>query len=115
MLHRTYTYRNRGDHWSEEYYWSTLMTWIANDVGFPGTLVVMLALGWLFGRTWRAATTGGSDPAAILFCALMITMFYLTANNQLLGSYDGYFIVAVWATLWLREKRHHVFERVGRT
>ena len=40
------------------------------------------------------AAEGNSDPAAVLFCALMITMFYLTANNQLFGSYDGYFVAA---------------------
>ncbi len=112
LARRTYTYRNSFDGWSELNYWSTLMTWIANDLGFPGTLVAMLFLGWIFGRTWRSATTGNSDAAAVLFCALMITMFYLTANNQLLGSYDGYFVVAAWSLLWLFEKRHQVVMRL---
>lgn len=113
MARRTYTYRNGFEGWSELNYWSTLMTWIANDLGFPGTLAAMLFLGWIFGRTWRSATTGNSDAAAVLFCALMITMFYLTANNQLLGSYDGYFVVAAWALLWLVEKRHQVVMRLS--
>jgi len=112
LKRRTYTYRNGFEGWSELNYWSTLMTWIANDVGFGGTLIVILTIGWLFGRTWQSATLGGSDAAAVLFCALMITMFYLTANNQLLGSYDGYFIVGAWAVVWMREKRHNVFRRL---
>lgn len=105
---RTYTYRNAFDGWPEQNYWSTLMTWLANDVGFGGALVLLLGLGWLFGRSWRAATVGRSDPAAIMFCAVMISVFYLTANNQLLGSYDGYFVVAFWGFAWLREKRRPV-------
>ena len=112
MARRTYTYRNGFDGWSELNYWSTLMTWLANDLGFPGTLVAILFIGWIFGRTWRSATVGNSDPAAVLFCALMITMFYLTANNQLFGSYDGYFVAAGWAFMWMIEKRRQVVMRL---
>lgn len=108
LKRRTFTYRNSFDGWSDENYWSTLMTWIANDVGFTGTLVVILFIGWATGRAWRAATLSESDPASIIFCALMITLFYLSANNQLLGGYDGYFVVTVWTVLWLREKRTSV-------
>ena len=113
LKRRTYTYRNGFEGWSELNYWSTLMVWIANDVGFGGALIVILAIGYLFGATWRSATLGRSDAAAVLFCALMITMFYLTANNQLLGSYDGYFIFVAWLIIWLREKRHTVFSRMS--
>ena len=113
MARRTYTYRNGFDGWSELNYWSTLMAWLANDLGFPGTLVAILFIGWIFGRTWRSATVGNSDAAAVLFCALMITMFYLTANNQLFGSYDGYFVAAAWAFMWLIEKRHQVVMRLS--
>ena len=108
MERRTFTYRNGFEGWSELNYWSTLMTWIANDVGFGGALIVILAIAWLFGVTWRDATLGRSDAAAVLFCAILITMFYLSANNQLLGSYDGYFVVAGWMLLWFREKRKRV-------
>jgi hypothetical protein len=111
MARRTYTYRNGYEGWSELNYWSTLMAWLANDLGFPGTLVAIFFIGWIFGRTWRSATVGNSDAAGVLFCALMITMFYLTANNQLFGSYDGYFVSGVWAFLWLIEKRHQVVMR----
>ena len=105
MERRTFTYRNGFEGWSELNYWSTLMTWIANDVGFGGALIVILAIAYMFGVTWRDATLGRSDAAAVLFCAILISMFYLSANNQLLGSYDGYFVIAGWTILWFREKR----------
>jgi hypothetical protein len=41
------------------------------------------------------------DPAAVL-CTLAATMiFYLPANNQVLASYDGYTVFAVWLAIWL--------------
>jgi hypothetical protein len=98
---RTYTYRNGEDHWSEEFYWSTLVTWIANDVGFPGAVVVLGAIGWLWGKWWREAAAGMSDPAAVLFTLTTTLMFYFPANNQVLASYDGYLVLAVWTAIWL--------------
>ena len=98
---RTFTYRNGANHWSEEFYWSTLMTWIANDVGFPGAVLVVGLIGYLWGRWWREASAGLSDPAAVLFCLSTTMMFYLPANNQVLASYDGYVVFAVWIGVWL--------------
>ena len=98
---RTFTYRNGEDHWSEEYYWSTLITWIANDVGFPGAVLILALLGYFWGRWWREAAAGMSDPAAVLFVLTTTMIFYLPANNQVLASYDGYTIFAVWIALWL--------------
>ena len=104
--HRTFTYRNGEDRWSEDNYWSTLMTWIANDVGFLGTLPVLALIGWLWGRWWREAAAGMSDPAAVLFSLGTMTMVYLPANNQVLASYDGYVILAVWIAIWLWHRSH---------
>ncbi|HYC64401.1 MAG TPA: hypothetical protein VEC14_06700, partial [Reyranellaceae bacterium] len=102
---RTYTYRNGADRWSEEFYWSTLITWIANDVGFVGALAVLGLVAYLWGRWWREAAAGMSDPAAVLFAAATMMMVYLPANNQLLASYDGYTVLAVWIGVWLWHRR----------
>ena len=101
----TFTYRNGQDHWSEENYWSTLVTWIANDVGFPGAVPVLGALAWLWGKWWREAAAGMSDPAAVLFTLATTMMAYFPANNQVLGSYDGYLEFAVWVVIWLWHRR----------
>lgn len=97
----TFTYRNGDDHWPEDYYWSTLMTWIANDVGFPGSVPVLALLGLMWGRWWREAAAGMSDPAAVLFSIATLAMIYLPANNQVLASYDGYVTLAAWIAIWL--------------
>ena len=98
---KTFTYRNGEERWFEENYWSTLVTWIANDVSFPGAVFVLGALGWLWGKWWREAAAGMSDPAAVLFVLATTMMVYFPANNQVLGSYDGYFEVGVWVVIWL--------------
>ncbi len=98
---RTFTYRNGADRWPEDYYWSTLMTWIANDTGFPGSFAVLGLIGFGWGLWWREATAGFSDPAAVLFSLATMMMFYLPANNQVFASYDGYFVSAVWLAIWI--------------
>jgi hypothetical protein len=102
---RTYTYRNGDDAWSEDYYWSTLMTWIANDVGFVGALPVIGVIAYLWALWWREAAAGMSDPAAILFALTTMMMFYFPANDEVLASYDGYTILVVWLSVWLWHRR----------
>lgn len=98
---RTYTYRNSADGWSEEFYWSTLIAWIANDVGFAGAVFVLAFIGFMWGKWWREAAAGMSDPAAVLFALSTTMIFYLPANNQVLASYDGYSVLTVWTGIWL--------------
>ena len=102
---RTYTYRNGLQGWSEENYWVTIIPWIANDVGFLGAVLVLALLGYVWGRSWRAATVGNSDPAAVVFCQLMVVMLYFTANNQVFAAFDGYFVLGTWGLLWVMQKK----------
>jgi hypothetical protein len=101
LHHRTYTYRNGADGWSEEYYWSTLMAWIANDVGFAGAFLIIAVIGLMWGKWWREAAAGMSDPAGVLFALSTTMIFYLPANNQVFASYEGYTIFLVWLAIWL--------------
>ena len=99
--HRTYTYRNGLDGWSEDSYWSTLIAWIANDVGFEGAIFVLALIGFMWGKWWREAAAGMSDPAAVLFALSTTMIFYLPANDQVLASYDGYTVLIVWLIIWM--------------
>ena len=98
---RTYTYRNGADGWSEDYYWSTLIAWIANDVGFAGAVFVLALIAFMWGRWWREAAAGMSDPAAVLFALSTTMIFYFPANDQVLASYEGYAIFVAWLAIWL--------------
>ena len=109
---RTYTYRNGDDGWSEEHDWSTLPAWIANDVGFPGAVLVLGVIGYLWGQWWREAAAGMSDPAAVLFALATTMMVYFPANNQLFLLADGYAVLAVWILIWLWRRRSQALSAV---
>jgi len=110
---RTYTYRNGDDLWPEESYWSTLITWIANDVGFPGAVAVLALLGLAWGAWWREAAAGMSDPAAVLFVLATTMVFYLPANNQVFAAYEGYSIFLAWlAVWWWHRSRRRIFAAI---
>ena len=97
---RTYTFRNRIDAWSDETQWSTMWSWIANDVGFGGALIVTFVLGILWGRTW-IDSLAGDLRAAVLFCLLMMTIFYAPANLQIFSTFEAYGTFLFWMLLWL--------------
>jgi hypothetical protein len=102
---RTYTWRNGEDGWPEQYYWSTLPTWLANDVGFPGAVVVLAVVGYFWGKWWREAAAGMSDPAAVLFALATTMVVYFPVNDQVFLLADGYMVLAVWTVIWLWHRR----------
>ena len=55
----------------------------------------------MWGKWWREAAAGMSDPAAVLFALSTTMIFYLPANNQVFASYEGYGIFLVWFSIWL--------------
>ena len=96
---RTYTFRNRIDAWSDETQWSSMWAWIANDLGFGGALVMTLGIGWLWGKTWTDSIAGDLR-AAVLFCIIMMTIFYAPANLQITGTLEGYATLVFWLAAW---------------
>lgn len=95
-LDRAYTARAERDGWSDATQWSTLLSWISNDIGLAGALFFVVILGALWGRAWINATHGNDDRSAVYFCAIMMMIFYLPANNQMMGSFDNYFTLVFW-------------------
>jgi hypothetical protein len=100
MYMNSYTYRMRSLGWSDEYTWSTLMVWFANDVGFFGALNILFFLSMLFGASWRDAVLAKDDRAAIVFVMLFEMFVYLPANNQIGQSLDLSFAFLFWLFRW---------------
>ena len=101
IYERGYTYGLRRLDWSDESQWSTIFPWLANDVGFPGAVVVISLLAFLWARSWRDAVAGGDDRAAIVFCMLFQLFIYVPANNQLAQTFDAYLALTFWCGCWL--------------
>jgi len=100
LYERSFTYRLRDDGWSDLYQWSSIYTWIANDVGFPLTILVIGIIAWLWGGSWRDAVSGDSDAAGIVFCMLTQTFMYSPANFQLALGIDTYSALLIWIGIW---------------
>jgi hypothetical protein len=87
--------------------WSSIYPWIASDVSFPGTIVVVFLIGRLFVLLWLDTLQGANPFAVALFSQVVIMLFYFPANNQLLQSGEGF--TAFWVTLllWWRTRREN--------
>lgn len=113
LYHRSYTARLGSFGWSDQYQWPSLLTWLANDVGFPGAVVVIGIFAWVWGRSWKDAAFSNDDSAAIVFCFMMQMFFYLPANNQIMQTLDAYFALTVWMGIWLWLRRNKAISSVG--
>lgn len=105
LYQNSYTFRLREIGWSDEHQWCTMFPWLANDVSFPGVVLLMLLIGAGFGASWRDAVFGRDDRAALVFVVFVIMMGYLPANSQVTLAPDHAFALLVWCVLWRLGRR----------
>lgn len=114
LYEKSFTFRLRQDGWSDLYQWSSIYTWIANDIGFLLTLPFVGFLAWLWGGSWRDAVGGDNDAAGIAFCMLTQTFIYSPANFQLVLVADTYAALLVWLGIWFYTTRGQGLRAPGR-
>jgi hypothetical protein len=85
--------------WDAQGLWSSIYPWIASDVSFPGTILVVFLIGRLFALSWLDTLRGDNPVAVVMFSIFVIVLFYFPANNQMLQSGEGF--TAFWGTLIL--------------
>jgi hypothetical protein len=95
----TYMARAQQAGWDMRVKWSSIYPWLASDVTFPGTLVLLFVIGRLLASVWDDAQSGENPYALPLFVMLVIGIFYFPANNQILSA--GESLVAFWGLLYL--------------
>ena len=100
-----YPARIEADGWDAMTLWSTIYPWIASDVTFEGTLLVVFLIGRVFASSYLDTLDGGNPFAVAMFSQLVIMLFYFPANNQCLQSGESW--TAFWATLgiWTYTRR----------
>jgi hypothetical protein len=104
LFQNTYTYRLGTLGWDSRYLWSSLYTWIANDVSFKLVFAVFLVLGLIFGLSARDAVAGGDDYGLVVLTFMLLLLVYSPANNQLAVSLDMYFSWIFWLFAWMVRK-----------
>jgi hypothetical protein len=100
LLDSTFIGKVSAEGWDHRYYWSTIFAWIANDVGFFGSLVVIGVVGRWFCQSWVDSAFSNNDCAAIVFVLLCLLFFYLPANNQIAQTFDLYFAFVAALVAW---------------
>lgn len=90
---------NRGL-WDAYGNWSTIYPWIASDVSFPGTILVVFLIGRLFALAWLDTLRAINPYAVGMFAQFVIMLFYFSANNQCVQTGEQltsfYGILALW-------------------
>lgn len=72
--------------WDGYRLWSSIYPWIASDVSFPGTILVVFLIGRLFAQSWLDTLRGENPFAVAAFAQFVIMLFYFPANNQVAQS-----------------------------
>lgn len=69
--------------------WHTVFAWLASDLTFPGVVVFMGFVGFLYGRAWIEVIRFGNPFSLLVFAMLSVGLAYAPANNQLMHSPGG--------------------------
>ena len=91
--------------WDSQLLWSSIYPWIASDVSFPGTIIVVFLIGRLFALSWLDTLQGDNPFAVAMFSIFLIVLFYFPANNQMLSSGEGCTALVGILILWWRSRR----------
>lgn len=90
FIKETYPYRLLYRAWDPEVQWTSMLTWLAADVGFMGAVVAVGVLGYALSRSWKSAVSGQNDIAACVLVIAILTCFYFPANFQATLTFDSY-------------------------
>jgi len=91
--------RSRG--WGAYENWISIYPWLASDVSFPGTILVVFLIGRLFAMSWLDTLRGENPFAVAMRAQFVLMLFYFPANNQMLQAGEaltGFYGVMI---LWL--------------
>ncbi len=111
VLQRTYPGQTEDEGWEAKALWPTIYPWIASDVSFPGTVVVVFVIGYLFGLSWVDSLQGTNPFAVAMLSFFVIMISYFPANNQVLQNPDSFVAFFVTLLLWAASRRRPTIGR----
>ncbi|WP_132982876.1 hypothetical protein [Thermomonas haemolytica] len=87
--------------WPAKMYWHTFFPWVASDITFPGTIILMFVIGRVFAKSMWDGIAKGSALGASIFYFMATLIFYLPANNQLMQTRKMMIGFVVLFALWM--------------
>jgi hypothetical protein len=97
-----YTYQERMAYlgWDSLGNWHSFYVWVANDVHFVGTLLIMFLLGRYFGTICYHSISKKDPIASVLLCMMLMLFFYLPLNNKIFSYPPTFMAFWVLSAYW---------------
>ena len=99
------------DDWNSYGRYTTIYPWIASDVSFPGTILVVFLIGRLLAFSWLDTLRGINPFAVVMFAQFVMMLFAFVTVNWIVNAGEGF--SAFWGILllWLFTRRKYVWRR----
>lgn len=105
----TYPMRvEKKDGWDSKRYWCTIFPWLASDVTFPGSILLIGFFSFLLAKSWKEAINLQNPFAISLFMQLAIMFSFISANNQVMQSGEDYVCLILTLAFWLATRKKFV-------
>jgi hypothetical protein len=96
--------------WKPDLVWSSAYTYFASDLSFPGTVLLMGVIGFLFALTWLDTLRAKNPFAVAMFANFVLMLLMLPGANERLQDGEGF--TAFWVILiaWLLTRQKFVWK-----
>ncbi len=105
-----YPARIQEDGWDAYGLWSSIYPWIASDVSFLGTILVVFLIGRFLALSWLDSLRGANPFAVAMFAQFVIMIYYFPANNQCFQSGESLTAFLGVFLLWIFTRRKYVWK-----
>ena len=95
--------------WESGKQWNTIFPWLASDLTFPGSIFMIGVFSFLFALSWTDSLQINNPYALSMFIQLAIMFTYISANNQIFQSGEGYFGFIGTLFLWVYTRYRFIF------
>lgn len=105
---RTYPFKTIKYGWDPLISWSSIYPWLASDLTFLGVFIFIAFVGYLLGLALKDIINNRNFLAIPSLSQLILLIFYIPANNQMMQSGEAFFAFFITLFLWLFSRKYKV-------
>lgn len=87
--------------------WHSSFSWLASDFTFPGVLILISAVGFLYGRMWRRILNGENPIARVIFIYMSLGIIFMYANNQIFHPITGVICTFILLVMYIKAQKYN--------
>ena len=107
IYQRTYMAKIEKYGWTTGLMWSSFFIFPASDISFPGTILLVFLIGYLFGLSWKDTITTENPFACAALLSFCTMIFYFSANNQMFQTGENCLAFCVILFAWILSRTIH--------